>query len=261
MRMQTTAMSITLAALTAGAFGADRDIQITSVALDTAVIQLSNLGTGTIGLNGWRFCTHSTTERFRYSSSSGLNGVSIDPSNSLFIYLNNDAPAIANHLNASSLGGTFASFDLMAYAISFYSPGSNGIVSFGDPTDMADHVQFSLNGINDLNADERTDEAVTAGLWTAIDEWVPIQLVSTSIDLNDETGGILHGPSDYDVPPLECAADIAPPFGGVLNLQDVFAYLALFNAQNPTADLAEPFGTLNLQDVFAYLALFNQGCP
>ncbi|MBL4591273.1 MAG: hypothetical protein JKY96_04870, partial [Phycisphaerales bacterium] len=46
-----------------------------------------------------------------------------------------------------------------------------------------------------------------------------------------------------------------------LNLQDVFAYLALYNSGDPTADHAEPFGTLNLQDVFAYLATFNAGCP
>ncbi len=59
---------------------------------------------------------------------------------------------------------------------------------------------------------------------------------------------------------VECEADLAAPFG-VLNLQDVFAYLALFNASDPAADLAAPFGTLNLQDVFGYLDLFNTGCP
>ncbi|MBL4592094.1 MAG: hypothetical protein JKY96_09055, partial [Phycisphaerales bacterium] len=57
----------------------------------------------------------------------------------------------------------------------------------------------------------------------------------------------------------ECLADITGE--GILNLQDVFAFLALFNAQDPSADLATPFGVFNLQDVFAYLALFNQGCP
>ncbi|MBL4590396.1 MAG: hypothetical protein JKY96_00400, partial [Phycisphaerales bacterium] len=61
--------------------------------------------------------------------------------------------------------------------------------------------------------------------------------------------------------PSLCAADLTEPFGGVLNLQDVFAYIALFNAQDPAADLAAPLGILNLQDVFAYLALFNAGCP
>ncbi len=57
-----------------------------------------------------------------------------------------------------------------------------------------------------------------------------------------------------------CPADLADPVD-VLNLQDVFAYLALFNSSDPAADLAAPFGVLNLQDVFAYLALFNAGCP
>ncbi len=47
----------------------------------------------------------------------------------------------------------------------------------------------------------------------------------------------------------------------ILNLQDVFAYLDLFNGSDAAADLAEPFGTFNLQDVFAYLDLFNAGCP
>ncbi|MBL4591456.1 MAG: hypothetical protein JKY96_05800 [Phycisphaerales bacterium] len=62
------------------------------------------------------------------------------------------------------------------------------------------------------------------------------------------------------VPSVVCAADLAEPLG-VLNLQDIFAYLALFNSSDPAADLASPFGTLNLQDIFAYLALFNAGCP
>ncbi|MBL4590320.1 MAG: spondin domain-containing protein [Phycisphaerales bacterium] len=59
---------------------------------------------------------------------------------------------------------------------------------------------------------------------------------------------------------ISCAADIAPPFEGELNLQDVFAFLALFNAQDPSADLAVPFGAFNVQDIFAYLALYNTGC-
>ncbi len=56
-----------------------------------------------------------------------------------------------------------------------------------------------------------------------------------------------------------CPADLTGE--GDLNLQDVFAYLGLYNAEDPQADLTEPFGVLNLQDVFAYLALFNAGCP
>ncbi|MBL4591455.1 MAG: hypothetical protein JKY96_05795 [Phycisphaerales bacterium] len=57
-----------------------------------------------------------------------------------------------------------------------------------------------------------------------------------------------------------CPADLAPPVD-VLNLQDIFAYLALFNSQDADADLASPFGVFNLQDIFAYLASYNAGCP
>jgi len=56
-----------------------------------------------------------------------------------------------------------------------------------------------------------------------------------------------------------CDADLDQ--NGNLNLQDVFAFLGFFNAQDPAGDLAEPMGVLNLQDIFAYLALFNAGCP
>lgn len=55
-------------------------------------------------------------------------------------------------------------------------------------------------------------------------------------------------------------ADLVEPFGQ-LNLQDVFAFLDLFNSNDPSADLTAPFGQFNLQDVFAYLSIFNAGCP
>ncbi|MBL4592124.1 MAG: hypothetical protein JKY96_09220 [Phycisphaerales bacterium] len=74
----------------------------------------------------------------------------------------------------------------------------------------------------------------------------------------DAVGGTWAGPGTVDCD-MPCAADITGE--GNLNLQDVFAFLALFNSQDPLADIAEPFGTFNLQDVFAYLGLFNMGCP
>ncbi|MBL4591330.1 MAG: hypothetical protein JKY96_05155, partial [Phycisphaerales bacterium] len=57
---------------------------------------------------------------------------------------------------------------------------------------------------------------------------------------------------------LTCLADFDGT--GILNLQDIFKYLEVFNSGSPNADLAAPFGTLNLQDIFAYLTLFNNGC-
>ncbi|MBL4591374.1 MAG: hypothetical protein JKY96_05385 [Phycisphaerales bacterium] len=56
-----------------------------------------------------------------------------------------------------------------------------------------------------------------------------------------------------------CPADLTGE--GILNLQDVFSFLALFNNSDAEADIAAPFGVFNLQDVFAYLGLFNAGCP
>lgn len=66
---------------------------------------------------------------------------------------------------------------------------------------------------------------------------------------------ILFGPSDTG-----CPADLAAPFG-VLNIFDIQAYIALYNAQDAGADLAAPFGTWNIFDIQAYIALYNQGCP
>jgi hypothetical protein len=48
---------------------------------------------------------------------------------------------------------------------------------------------------------------------------------------------------------------------GVLNFFDISAYVQNFNAQDPSADLASPFGTFNFFDVAAYVSIYNQGCP
>jgi hypothetical protein len=39
------------------------------------------------------------------------------------------------------------------------------------------------------------------------------------------------------------------------------AFLAAFNAQDPAADLAAPFGEFNFFDIGRYVNLFNAGCP
>lgn len=70
-------------------------------------------------------------------------------------------------------------------------------------------------------------------------------------------------PGDIAVVPASgakgCPADLAEPFG-VLNFFDIAAYLALFNAQDPAADLNED-GLLNFFDLSTYLGLYNAGCP
>jgi len=56
------------------------------------------------------------------------------------------------------------------------------------------------------------------------------------------------------------AADFACP-GGVLDFNDVVAFLGAFGAMDPSADLAPPMGVLDFNDVIAYLTLFAAGCP
>ncbi len=57
-----------------------------------------------------------------------------------------------------------------------------------------------------------------------------------------------------------CPADLAEPYG-VLNMFDIAAFMAAFNAQDPKADLAAPFGEFNFFDVSRYINLYNAGCP
>jgi len=56
------------------------------------------------------------------------------------------------------------------------------------------------------------------------------------------------------------AADLAEPFG-VLDFNDVLAFLVGFGAMDAASDLAEPFGEFDFNDVLAFLVLFGSGCP
>ncbi|MBZ0173028.1 MAG: hypothetical protein K8E66_11645, partial [Phycisphaerales bacterium] len=56
------------------------------------------------------------------------------------------------------------------------------------------------------------------------------------------------------------AADIAEPFG-ILDLNDINAFIAGFLAQDPVADVAAPFGVFDLQDIALFTSEFVSGCP
>lgn len=56
-----------------------------------------------------------------------------------------------------------------------------------------------------------------------------------------------------------CVPDLAEPFG-VLNFFDVAAYLSLYTAQDPAADVNED-GQINFFDMSTFITLFNAGCP
>ena len=58
---------------------------------------------------------------------------------------------------------------------------------------------------------------------------------------------------------LDCPADFAEPFGE-LNFFDVSAFLGLFAASDPAADLNGD-GEFNFFDVSEFLVSFGAGCP
>lgn len=57
---------------------------------------------------------------------------------------------------------------------------------------------------------------------------------------------------------LTCAAD----FNGdaLFNFFDITTFVDLYNAQDPRADIAPPFGALNFFDIATYIDIYNAGC-
>ncbi|MEM9373655.1 MAG: GC-type dockerin domain-anchored protein [Planctomycetota bacterium] len=249
----------------AGGSGSPREVQVRSINFEDAVIEVYNFSAADIDLTGWRFCTHDFNEARRYSGAAGFNGVTIEAATSVYIHINNDAPAgNPDRFNRADLGGAFATpLDQDAYGLQFYFPAANGSVSFGNSSLIADHLQWNIDGESVGSAEFRTGQAVSQGLWSATGDFIATTTESSAIELNDLSGDEAGSPGEYDVleGPLPCSpADLAEPFGA-LNFFDVAAFIGLFNASDPAADLAEPIGSINFFDVAAYINLFNAGCP
>ena len=173
---------------------AERDVQIRSFDFTTGVLELFNFGAADQPLDGWRFCSHNGSSVRDYSSFAALNGVTIEASTSLFVHFNNDSPGGPDNFDRSQLG-PFATVASDAYAISIYfAP-----VSFPLGSTMGDHLQWSLGGADNSTADERTGVARSGGLWPDENAWIPVTEVTERIVLTDETGGLAHGPENYDV--------------------------------------------------------------
>ena len=199
-----------ISASTAGA--ADRDVQIRTVDFTTGVVELFNFGIADEDLGGWRFCTHDEDQTFRYSGSAGLNGVTIEAGTSIFIHFNGDSPGGSDNLDSSALGGFFATpLDHDAYGMGLYV---NGV--FGNGANLADHLQWSLDGIDNASADERSDEAQSGGVWLDQGDWIATTADSESIELTDLTGGVLHSPLDYQVNEPVAVPTIGPLGAAVL---------------------------------------------
>ena len=172
---------------------APRDVQIVDVDFTTQVIELFNFGSTTEDLSGWQFCSHDSSFIRRYTTASGLNGVSIGAGESLFVHLLSDSGGQPGHIDRTP--GDWA--DPM-------TPGPHGLqiyfppVIFANGATIADHVQWNVDGIDDATADERSDEAEAGGVWTDQTKWVVTKSDSTSIMLIQQANGlILHGPWDY----------------------------------------------------------------
>ena len=126
-----------------------RDIQFTSIDFEQNIIEMQNVGPMSVSLNGWRFCTHNGNSFAVYTSPSGLNGVVMEAGSSLFVHLNNDAPAgDPDRLNQSSLGNFASPFGVSTYAMQMFRPSAGGTVQFSNSSLITDHLQWSMSLIH-----------------------------------------------------------------------------------------------------------------
>ena len=185
---------------------APRDVQFRSIDFQTAVVELHNFGTENESLDGWRFCTHDDNQERRYSSASALNGITLAPGDSLFFHVLDDAPA--NDPTRIDFPGTPATpMTANVYAIQIYFPGSNGSVSFGNGALIADHLQWSIDGVDNTSADARSASAQSGGVWTDQSQWIATTAESEGLLLTDSTVTFVHGPESYTNLPFPIVVD------------------------------------------------------
>ena len=238
-----------------------RRVQIASLELDDGVIEIKNFGDTPVDLNGWRFCSHSAEQALRYTNPRGLSGVSLAPGHSLFIHIFNDSPGGSGAVNASDVGAFANRFGQGPYSVQLFWPGGDGL-SFGENDDLADHVQWGVGGFGTSIAAARSSQAVAAGLWQSVSEWIVTTGATQRIELIDE-GAIVNGPDDFVTFEASRAcspADIAKPFS-IHDLGDIGAFVTGFVSGNAVSDLAVPFGALDLEDIRTFIAAYTAGCP
>lgn len=97
-------------------------------------------------------------------------------------------------------------------------------------------------------------EPLKVRLSMAAGETVLIRVSALEFELGSSTFAVTIPESNCNI------ADIARPFG-VLDLDDVDAFITAFLAQDAAADIAQPFGVLDLGDVDGFISSFQTGCP
>jgi len=246
----------------------ERQVQIASVDFSTGVFEVFNFGSESVDLSRWRFCSHDFNERRRYTGANGLNGVVLGSQTSLFIHVNNDAPATSDSLNVADLGGSFATpLDQDAFGMQFFFPAANGNVSFGNSSLIADHIQWNFAGQAIGDAEERTAQAVSVGLWTSVGDFIETQSDSVRIDLADKSGDLIGGPDVYEVEELQLfelgdlncdgAVDLLDVQPFILAISDAADYAASFPDCDASLADTNGDGTTNLLDVGAFIDLLT----
>ncbi len=66
------------------------------------------------------------------------------------------------------------------------------------------------------------------------------------------------GDNAFEQGPL-CDADLAAPYG-LIDMNDIMAFITLFSAEDPAADFAPPEGLFDLFDVIVFLDAYTGGC-
>jgi hypothetical protein len=234
-----------------------RFVQIRSVDLTTSVLELFNSGTDSQSLAGWRFCSHDEDQVRRYSSSSGLNNFALAGGESLFIHFNNDADSTdAQAVNISTIGGGFAlPLDAEgAYGIQIYFNSS-----FGSGASIADHIQFSVDGVDNTTADERSDEA-QGQVWVDQSDWVAISSDTEMIILNEASlDNELHSPADYTV--VDPVVVVLGDFDGdgMVTFLDIQPFIEGLSAGTflPIGDVNQD-GLFNFGDISPFIGLLVQ---
>ena len=183
--------SLSLAASAASLEGEElaqvRRVQFANIDFVAGVIELHNFGDTAVPLDGWRFCTADEDQVLRYSASAGLNGRTLEVGESLFIYMNNDAPAgdpLA--INRSDTGADFnwaIPIDQDAYGLALYYPDPDtNFVNFNLGALIADYVQWGDANVTSTMADVRAGEA-EGQVWNEAGDFIIIPASTTRLVL------------------------------------------------------------------------------
>lgn len=163
------------------------------------------------------------------------------------------------------------------------APGNNGVGTMfaSQPVTLTPTTTFEVQAAGPSNADRLTstssfvadgtlavsliDGFNPAGYWTST-------IVSASQGITGRFDTIIAPPPTdtrlgiravYLTNEIRLGAFCKADFNadGLLNFFDISQFITEYNAGNPEADIAAPFGILNFFDIAAYIARYNTGCP